>query len=196
MLVIDHVIYGVRDLDEASRRVADEYGLPVSPGGVHPGGTKNTAVLCRDRSYVELLAATGPSSAEWLQRLISDGDRLIAWAVRTEDIDAVAARLGLDVADGSIEMPDGTIGTWRSAAAPRNEPSLPFVIQYGESRSEPRMDLPDGAPDGIAWVEVGGDAARVAEWLGGADIDVRVTDAPPGVYAVAVRTTSGEIVIR
>jgi hypothetical protein len=52
-------------------------------------------------------------------------------------------------------------------------------------------------PDGIAWLEVGGEAA-VREWLGPAlaDMDVRFVDRPAGLYAVGIRTEGSEIVIR
>ena len=201
MLVIDHVIYGVRDLDAASRRFIDELGLPVQAGGSHPGGTKNAAIQCRDGAYVELLAVEDPSGplGMWLQNTLADGDRLVGWAVRTDDIDADAARLDVPIQDGSIEMPDGTIGTWRLAGieAIMSEPWLPFFIQYSDARDDARPDPAEDAPPGIAWLEVCGDASKLSEWLGGAELAVRLTDGHAGLKAVGLRTSSGgEVVVR
>jgi hypothetical protein len=49
--------------------------------------------------------------------------------------------------------------------------------------------------DGIAWIEVAGDADRLDEWLGGDELPVRVVDGSPGIRAVAIATAGGELVI-
>jgi hypothetical protein len=49
--------------------------------------------------------------------------------------------------------------------------------------------------EGLAWVEVGGDGARLREWLGGEDLPTRVTDAPREIVRVAIATADGELVI-
>ena len=48
--------------------------------------------------------------------------------------------------------------------------------------------------EGLSWVEVGGDGARLREWLGREDLPIRVTDAPPGIVRVAVATADGDLV--
>jgi hypothetical protein len=37
MLRIDHVVYAVRDLDDAAERFRRDHGLDSTPGGRHPG---------------------------------------------------------------------------------------------------------------------------------------------------------------
>jgi hypothetical protein len=51
--------------------------------------------------------------------------------------------------------------------------------------------------DGIAWVEVGGDAAEIAAWIGDAQVPIRVVGgAIPGPRRFALRTPDGaELVI-
>jgi len=82
--------------------------------------------------------------------------------------------------------------------APQREPWMPFFMTW---------DIPDELhpgrqraghvvkAQGLAWVEVGGDAERLRAWLGGRDLPIRVTDAPPGLVRAAVATARGEIVI-
>ena len=48
---------------------------------------------------------------------------------------------------------------------------------------------------GIAWVEVGGDAERLRDWLGGEELPIRVNDGPAGVHRIAISTADGELVI-
>jgi hypothetical protein len=194
-------MYGVADLDAATARLRDQVGIEARGGGVHPTGTKNRAIRCRDDSYVELIAVNDASLplGRWLQRQIADGDRLVGWAVRVDDIDAVVDRLEVEVTPGSIDMPDGTTNTWRMAgvAALAADASLPFFIEYDRSSSaRTSADLPPDAPERILWVAVAGDAGRLREWLGGVDLDVRVVDGDPGVRAVGLETAAGEAVIR
>ncbi len=44
-LRIDHIVWGVDDLDRAAAEVQERYGLASVPGGRHPGwGTANRIV--------------------------------------------------------------------------------------------------------------------------------------------------------
>jgi hypothetical protein len=208
-LAFDHVILGVRDLDAGAGRLWEEQGLKATGGGVHPGGTRNLGVRFVDGSYLELLAVQDASLplGGWLERLIRSGDRLVGWAVRTDAIDAVAARVGMEAQVGSIEMPDGTRGTWRTVGTTRlvSAPSLPFFIQYdatpeGSARIAEEQSAAMGAhrikPLAIAWVEVSGDRSSLEDWLGDAQLDVRFVEGGPGLHAAGIRTDGGEIVIR
>ena len=96
---IDHVIYGTTDLDAATERIERELGLQVVAGGRHDGqGTHNRFVPLGD-AYLELLAihdreeaASSPIGRILLERITGDG--LIAWAVRADNVPAIAQRLG------------------------------------------------------------------------------------------------------
>ena len=75
-MLLDHVVWGVGDLDAAQARVERELGLPVEPGGSHVGqGTHNRIVPLRG-AYLELLAirdreeaAASPVGALLLERI-------------------------------------------------------------------------------------------------------------------------------
>lgn len=205
-LRIDHVIYGVRDLEAGARRLWDEYGLRAPFGGTHPGGTKNLSAFFSDQTYIELLAVNDPAlpMGAWLSGLIETGDKLVGWAVGSDDVDAVAERIGQEVISGSIELPDGTTSGWRYTGLSM-DPGRPFFIQYDRSpEAEARMQETAASPEarhriearGIAWVEVAGDREAMTSWLGVAELDVRFVDGEPGVRSVGIATADGEIVIR
>src|SRR2546423_7910204 len=112
-LRIDHVVWGVDDLDRAAEEVQERYGLASVPGGRHPGwGTANRIVPLGD-AYIELIAvvdeqeAAGSGFGRWVAS--APAGRPFGWAVRTDDIAAVAARLGLRVDEGARRTAAGTL---------------------------------------------------------------------------------------
>jgi Glyoxalase-like domain len=204
---IDHVVYGVQDLEVTAARMKEEFGLGSVPGGHHPGWGTGNRIIPLGPSYIELLAVFDRPDAERselgrsLLEAVAEGDRFLAWCVATDDVEDVATRLELPVATGTRERPDGTALRWRSAGLDRAlaEPSLPFFITW-----DIRDDLHPGRaqadhvarPAGIAKLEVGGDALRLNEWLGDNVLPVEVVGGPPGVLAVTVAAESGDIVLR
>lgn len=179
MLCVDHVVLGVADLDAAAERMA-ALGLPSAAGGRHPSlGTENRIVPLQG-CYVELVAGE-------LIDAVLDGaaERWLGWMVRTDDVEAHAARLGLDVVAMTRDRPDGSELRWRLAGDGFLSP-LPTFIQW---------DTPwDPGGDGeLLTVDVAVDADRLQAWVDGAALPVRVVDGPPGVHAVAVART--EVVV-
>lgn len=204
MLRIDHVVYATGDLDRSAERFRRDLGLDSTPGGRHPAwGTANRIVPLGE-GYLELVAIVEPATAErsTFGRLVAE--RAEGWAaicVATNDLDATASRLGLEVSDGRRDRPDGTAIRWRSAGVedPRREPWMPFFIEWAiPSDLHPgRARAGHGVrPSGIAWVEVGGDASRLRDWLGDEELPIRVVDAVAGIRAAAIATAEGEIEIR
>ncbi|HET7236310.1 MAG TPA: VOC family protein [Actinomycetota bacterium] len=206
MLRLDHVGYAVRDLDEAAVRFREEFGLDSVEGGRHVGlGTANRIVPLGPQ-YIELIAVVDRAEAEAnafgrsvIERTAEGGGWLLTVAA-SDDVEAEAERLGLQVRDGTRVRPDGQQVRWRMAGMddPRREPWMPFFITW-----DIPMDLHPGRSraghgvraDGIAWVEVGGDKGRLREWLGDADLPIRVTDAEEGIHRVGISTSDGELVI-
>lgn len=204
---IDHVVYGVRDLEAAGARMKTDFGLGSVPGGRHPGWGTGNRIVPLGPNYIELLAAVDKSEAEGselgksLLAAVADGDRLLGWCVSTEDVDTIAARLELPVTAGSRKRPDGTVLRWRSAGLNRAlaEPSLPFFITWDipENLHPGRAESDHVAsPRGIAWLEIGWDALRLNEWLDGSQLPIRVVGGPPGVLAVGIAAEPDEIVLR
>ena len=192
---IDHIIYGTADLDVASARMQAELGLTAIAGGRHDGlGTHNRLVPLGDGSFVELLAVADPHEAKdsalgsALVTAIRAGDGLLGWAVAVDDIEPVAARLGIPITTvGRQGRTARLVGVAESLA----EPYLPFFIEHDASRPAP----PVTGPTPITWIEVAGDAARLDHWLADAALPVRIVSGPPGLRAVGIgerelRTTS------
>lgn len=183
---IDHVLYATADLDAAQARM-EALGLRVLPGGVHDGlGTENRIVPLGD-GYLELLAVhdRGLAAGSAFGRAVLErGDGLAGWAVAVDDVDAVAARLGVTVMPISRDGLSARLAGVEEAA---REPFLPFFIARDAGVAPPG----EGGSGGIGSLELGGDAERLREWLGGADLPVGIVDAAPGVRAVRV----GELII-
>jgi Glyoxalase-like domain len=206
VLRLDHVVYAVRDLDEAALRFREELGLDSTEGGQHERwGTANRIVPLGDQ-YLELVAAVDePMAAETafgrgvLERAM-EGGGWFTMAATADDLDAVASRLGLEVGSGSRKRPDGQTVRWRMAGLddPRREPWMPFFLTWDVTdelypgRARARHGI---RATGIARLEVGGDAERLRAWLGGDELPIRVTDGEPGIHRVAVSTADGELVI-
>jgi hypothetical protein len=183
---IDHVIYATADLDAAAARIGSELGLAVVGGGRHEGlGTHNRIVPLAG-GFVELLAVADAQEAaasdlgravqERIQRL---GDGLLGWAAVVDDVAPVAARLGLAVTTIARQ---GMSAHLAGVAESMREPFLPFFIAR-----DPGVPGPSAHGDAaITWLELAGDPARLAEWLGGADLPVRIKDGPSGVLAVGI----------
>jgi hypothetical protein len=208
-LVVDHVVLAVRDLDEAGERLLRDHGLVSVPGGRHARwGTANRVVPLGD-DYIELIGVVDRDQANetvlgrtMLDHLTADGDHWYAICLASDDVDAIARRLGLAVEPGARTRPDGAELRWRGAGleAPERDPWLPFFITWD---TPPELhpgrtpaDHPSGA-DGIAWLELGGDPSRLSDWLGDADLPIRVVDGEPGLRAVGLRTVGGtELVLR
>jgi hypothetical protein len=207
VLRIDHVVYAVRDLDEAAERFRRDLGLDSAPGGRHPGwGTANRIVPLGE-DYLELISvvdsdrAAGTTFGRSLLERSAAGDGWFAVCVAADDLEAVARRLDLEVSRGSRERPDGGAVRWRSAGLedPRREPWMPFFIAWdvppelhpGRARAGHGVKA-----RGIASVEVGGDAAALDAWLGGQELPIRLTGDPDGIHSVTLATPEGELVIR
>ncbi|MEA2351180.1 MAG: hypothetical protein QOG86_2121 [Thermoleophilaceae bacterium] len=205
-LRIDHVLYAVRDLDVAGAEFAERYGLASLPGGTHPGWGTANRIIPLGASYLELIAAVDPAEAAASEvgsavlEAVADGDRLLGWCAATDDLEGVARRLELDVVPGARTRPDGSTLSWRLAgtAVGLKSGAFPFFIEWegppslhpGAAVAEHRVE-----PLGFAWVEVTGDEPRLREWLGDADLPLRVADGPPSLSRVAIETAGGPIVV-
>jgi len=204
-LHIDHVVWGVDDLDRAAAGVQARYGLASMPGGRHPDWGTANRIVPLGSTYLELLAVVDPDEAaadpvgSGYVRHIQQAPGLMLWCVATDELDAIALRLGLSLQAKSRVLPDGTRIGWRMAGlgAALDDPSLPFFIAWdvAPEHHPGRMAAAHAqALAGIASVTVGADPAALSAWLGGESLPVHL-GGPPGVNSVTVATAAGEIVI-
>lgn len=206
-LRIDHVVVAVADLEVAGREFEAEHGLASLPGGRHPGwGTANRLVPLGE-SYLELVAVVDPVEAAGAEddfgRMVGaaaaagSGNPLLGWVVRTDGLDEVAQRLGLETVAGHRVTPAGEVLRWRTAGRDLldDEPSLPFFIEWDSRSRFPGLG-PTVHPAGsaaIARVDLIGDAERLSEWLGPHDLPITVAAGHPGIRRVVISTTAREI---
>jgi len=182
---LDHVIYGTADLDVAQRRIESELGLEVLPGGRHVGQGSHNRIVPLGDGYLELMAIHDPEEAatnpfgEVLLEVLPV-ERLVGWAVLVDDIDAVAQRLGTPLLTVRRDTLGASVTGVQEAL---REPTLPFFIGANARGARPG-ELRDAG--GLTWIEVAGDAARLRDWLGGAELDVRVVAGEPAVRAIGI----------
>jgi hypothetical protein len=158
--------------------------------------------------YLELLGVVdedvGASTVvgRTLLELSAEGDRWFSICLADDDIEATAGRLGLTVQPGSRTRLDGTEVRWRGAGIEERGADLwlPFFITWdvpaelhpGAAPAEHRVPV-----EGIAWADVGGDEARLHDWLGVADAPIRVFDdgGERRVRAVAIAVRDGDPIV-
>lgn len=205
MLEIDHAVLMVTDPAATADDFAQRAGLHAVPGGRHTGvGTANWIVPLGS-SYIELLHVVDEGEAadstlgRWVQEQTRNGDRLAALCVRTDDIEGVAGRSGGRVTSMRREG-EGPALEWRMVGLEEamSDACLPFFVQWDvDDEQHPARIQADHTvvPDGIAWVEYGGDAERLADWLGDHTLPIRCTDGRPGPKRLAITTADGPVLL-
>jgi hypothetical protein len=206
MYWLDHVVVAVADLEGAATAFMNRYGLASYEGGRHAGlGTANR-IIPLGREYIELLAVVDRDSAadsrigSWIARAATAPGRLASWCLGTDDLNGIARRTGLAPQAMTRTRPDGVTLSWRSAGFDRamDSPGLPFFISW----DVPAVNHPGSTPaphrvevKGLATIVLGGDTARLREWLGEHDLPVRFSGGPAGVESISIATDSGTIEI-
>jgi Glyoxalase-like domain len=203
VLWLDHVIYATDDLDAEAERWRRASGLASVEGGRHARwGTANRIVPLGE-DYVEIAAVVDAEQARgnvFGRAILERTGRWLGVVVATDELDAVASRLGLDVGQGSRVRPDGTELRWRSAGFddPRREWWMPFFIEWNvpPELHPGRADVHHGrAVRGIASVEIAGDGERLRSWTGEADLPFVVVDGPGEIRGVTLAADDGVLEI-
>jgi hypothetical protein len=157
--VLDHLVLAAPDLAAAVRSFAERTGVQPAPGGSHVGlGTANFLVDLGGGGYLEIIGPDLDQPSPTTPRPFGIDElstaRLVTWAVRTTDLDALVAdarAAGYDPGESramSRRNTDGELLEWR-LTAPRFEYGdglVPFLIDWGgtphpTTRSMPRTEL-------------------------------------------------------
>lgn len=153
VLELDHLVLGAPSLAAGTPALAALLGVEPEPGGRHEGvGTHNRLLSLGPRTYLELMAPDpdqpapprprpfGLDEAAVLER-IAQRPRLLAYVVRTDDIAAARATLGLPA--GRIDTMRRGALQWRiSLPAQGQAPGTPILIEWGDNPN-PSSTLPD-----------------------------------------------------
>jgi len=184
---IDHVIFATADPDAAAARLEAEHGLAATGGGRHEGMGTHNRIVALGGGYLELMGVADPeeAAASPLGRLLAEriaacAEGWMAWCVAVPDVERTAERLGTRL---YVVARDGLSSRITGVESALSDPSLPFFITRDPGVADPGAGAEHG---GFAWVEVAGDAGRLAGRLGGEPLPVRVVDGPPALLAVGV----------
>lgn len=210
---LDHVSYaaGPDGLDATARALADELGVELVDGGIHPRfGTRNRILPLVGGHYLEVVgvldhpAADNVPFGQAVKARSAAGGGWLGWVVAVDDLGPVEARLGRPAVPGNRHRPDGFELRWRQIGVKGliNDPQLPFFVQW---ESDPEEHPSKGGNNGVDLVslDIAGDPHRVAQWLGEPeahpldDVDVRWSfpEGPPGVTSVTLSTARGIITV-
>lgn len=208
---LDHVSYaaGPEGLASTVQRLGSHLGAGFSDGGIHPRfGTRNFTLPLAGGTYIEVVGVLDHPAADKapfgraVKARTEAGGGWLGWVVGVEDIAAAEQRLGRTAAPGNRRRPDGHELRWKQlgVAGTMDDPQLPFYIQW---LTDP-ADHPghEGGPIGIERLELAGNPAVVAAWLGEPaehpleDVDVDWVETPEGntgIVAVQFATPQGSV---
>ncbi len=206
---LDHISYActTSELPDVVQRIGGDLGATFVDGGRHPSfGTRNFILPLANGCYVEVVSALDHPAAEKapfgraVAQRAADGGGWMSWAVAVDDLVPMETRLGREARPGHRIRPDGHDLCWRQIGVldVMDDPQLPFFVQW----SSPASDHPSagGGAVGIDRVEMCGDPAAIADWLGtGHDVPLDaitvdwVDDEDPGLVAVWFSTPHGSI---
>jgi hypothetical protein len=201
---MDHLVYGVPDLEGGIAQLEASTGVRARHGGQHPGrGTHNALLALGGRQYLEIIARD-PGQAGATGLLFPDLNglaepKLIAWAVAVDSVAAMVERAKaanietIGPLEGSRRTADGRLLAWKTLrCAPQALAGLPFFIEWQAGTPHPSDQAPTGCR--LASFTVGhphGDAfGRILASLG---IAVELQDAVEVNFAARLTTPKGEV---
>jgi hypothetical protein len=205
-MVIDHVAILVDDPVLTARELREQHGLGSERGEyLELAGTRMHTVWLQPPQYLEyhtvenreVAESTSAGSSALARR--EAGSRLIAWAVLVDDLDAVAARLGIEVFDYTVPQDDGTLRGWRAVSG---EPHLPFFIDYpnnGDRLARLRKRYAamqhTSSPTRFSQLTISGSEEEMREWLGPHELPLRFVPGTGGLCEARIATAAGDVVI-
>src|SRR5882724_5991067 len=211
---LDHYMIGVGNIYMAAHKLREETGLGFYDGGFFPNGAgmANKIFPLGGGTYIELngIVDAGmldtPNGKAMAERT-AKGEYfgLLAMRVDTkEEMEEIAKRHNSTVNTGGRTRPDGPPVKWLSTPSGASQKGR--VNWYCH---EERINMhPSGQPVvpgpglvtplGLAWLEVGGTEQEMTDWIGqpASNFPYRFNGKAHGLYALAVKTEKGEVVIR
>jgi hypothetical protein len=173
-------------------------------GGRHPGHGTANRIIPLGGCYIELLAVVDSSEAKdspfgnWASQRTKTAAGVDAVCIRSDDLDAVCARLGLEPTAMSRRRPDGTELKWSTAGVDLAiAESLPFFIEWDvpEDRMPGRSHVVhDREVNGVEEIVLSGDTARLAKWT--EDVPaIRIVEGPSSIVSVSLATPEGPLAL-
>lgn len=153
---VDHIVYVVSDLEQATNEFEQMLGVRPIFGGYHKTfGTKNALINLNDTIYLELLAAddsnTEISPPRWMGVDLLTKNQITRWALKSDFLKRDASILKKydpnmgEIRNGSRNSADGSLLQWE-LIMPLAEPEvelLPFLLDWSKTEKHPSEILPN-----------------------------------------------------
>jgi len=206
--VMDHIVWGVPELEEGRRIFESLTGVASVSGGRSPGNTvsHNALASLGNGAYFEIFCpSVVMKSGPWLDAVRSDGKpKIVSFCLRVEDgfkalqknIPAAGLKGSEPRAMGRVR-PDGVELKWKllNISGSRMDSSLPFFIDWLGSRPHPAEDSPKGVL--LKRFEVvHPDAGEVKRIFDALDIDIPVVTGDKPSFAAHLDTPKGSVVLK
>lgn len=205
--LVDHLVWGGRDLDRQIDDLETRLGVRAAPGGSHPGqGTRNALIGLGPSIYLELVGPDPgqprPAGPRWFGLDDLAGSRLVTWAAKVADLEgrvAAAGRGGLglgQVLTGERRQPGGQMLRWRYTYPDLRlgDGLVPFLIDWGESPHPAER-----APAGVALLNLRAEhpaPEAIHGLLRRLGIDLQVSSGPRPALIASLQTPGGQIELR
>jgi hypothetical protein len=131
----------------------------------------------------------------WITRAVEDGGGPVAWAVRPDDLETTAARLGLEIGEGSRTTPSGDRIEWRMAGIGEaaSRPWLPFFIEWIDPARFPGTAATPVAA--VTRLELECDADALSAWLGDHSLPLELRAGESGITVVVLSGQRGAVAL-
>jgi len=214
MIRLDHFALHGHNHYESASRLRAETGFGFYDGGTLGQANANKIVPLGGSNYIEVVGFVDPyklkdptPQTKWLYDMMESGDHFGGLCLRVDtqaELETLAAKHGWEINQGGRMRTSGIFLPWMST--PKESPwpkGLPNVYFWPDMSTHPSGQPIEPAPGltrplGVSWVEVGGSEADMQAWLGLplTEIPFKYNRKAHGLYAIAVKTAKGEVVIR
>lgn len=204
-LALDHIVFGVPDLEEGIRLVTDLTGVEAVSGGLAPGRPRphNALIALGNGSYLEIIAPrnTGMTSGPWLEAISDGRPHILDFAERVTDRFAgVRSRLQAAGVPFTAAQPmgrvrpDGGALNWELLNFDGRpfDGVVPFFIDWLGSRPHPSESSPSGVTIESFFV-VHPRAAELARLYQSVGIDVPVLAGSRPARVLLLNTPKGRV---
>jgi hypothetical protein len=193
---LDHIVVGIRSLDEGIAQFEHLTGVKAGVGGKHPGrGTENALVSLGGGSYLEIIAPQPGATLSPQDQTMRALDRLtiINWAVSVPEVDGAMAALksagfaASPAQPGARLTPAGERLDWTTfGLSGADIGGAPFFIRWSPNTRHPSTTAPAGcsldqlvvrdpAPDRLASAMQALDVSHVTIAKGARRIEATLT---------------------
>ena len=217
---MDHYQISSRNLYESAHKLREQTGLGFYDGGFFAGnGMANKIFPLGKGTFIEIngivdpgkVVAKVPGTMKFYDRTEA-GDCFSLMCMRTdtiEELQAIAKRLGSTVSVNPVQRTRPNGPPVQAYTAPQGAQRGPNKMtwychesrQYMHPSGQPVFNWPNCVePLGIAYLEFGGTAEAMTEWIGEPVSNFPAykffPDRPEGLYAIGVNTSKGVKEIR